>query len=65
MSGDTAAPKAAEKPAWRETRYSLRELLADVAEERMTGSFGAERLRQAEINKVFNAETRAHRRPRS
>jgi hypothetical protein len=48
----------------RETRYSLHELLRDVADERMTGTLGAEKLHQSEINKSFNAEPRAKRRPR-
>ena len=48
----------------RETRYSLHELLRDVADERLTGTLGAEKLHQSEINKSFNAEPRAKRRPR-
>ncbi len=58
----TSAPSA--PPVLRETRYSLHELLRDVAEERLTGTLGAEKLHQSEINKSFNAEPRAKRRPR-
>lgn len=65
MSQEADTPKRAEKPALREIRYSLREVLTDVADERLTGAFGAEKLRQADIHKVFNAGTRANRRPRS
>lgn len=64
MSREADAPKFAPKPALREIRYSLRELLADVGEERITGAFGAENLRQADIHKVFAAKSRANRRPR-
>lgn len=50
------------KPTLQETRYSLRELLQDVAEERLTGVFGSEKLHQRDINRVFHAQQRKTRR---
>jgi hypothetical protein len=37
----------------REVRFSLRGLLAEVADERRLGSFGAEKMHQAEVQRVF------------
>jgi hypothetical protein len=34
-------------------RYSLREILFELAQERSTGSFGMEKLNQTEILKLF------------
>jgi hypothetical protein len=34
-------------------RYSLQEILTELAQERTTGSFGMEKLNQAEILKLF------------
>ena len=65
MKREAEAQNPAARPALQETRYSLRDLLEDVAEERTTGALGAEKLRQADIHKVFDAESRAHRRPGS
>jgi hypothetical protein len=54
-------------PRWQkaEVRYSLRELLAEVVEERKAGPFGAEKLRQADINQLFEPKTRKSRAPRA
>jgi hypothetical protein len=65
MNNPVSPPKLAGKSALREIRYSLNELLLDVADERLTGAFGAEKLRQSDINKVFNGKTGNNRRPRS
>ncbi len=37
-------------------RYSLQEILAELAQERSTGSFGMEKLNQAEILKLFESK---------
>lgn len=42
-------------PELREERFSLRELLREVDAERRTGAFGAEKLRQKDISKLFDA----------
>ena len=39
----------------QEVRYSLRELLGEVADERQAGAFGAEKLRQADISQMFES----------
>jgi hypothetical protein len=39
-------------------RYSLKEILAELAQERSTGSFGMEKLNQAEILKLFENKKR-------
>lgn len=36
-----------------EVRFSLRELLVEVAEERAAGALGAEKLHQRDIQKMF------------
>jgi len=42
-------------------RYSVQEMLAELAQERSTGSFAMEKLNQAEIRKMFENK----RRPRA
>ena len=37
----------------REVRFSLGELLDQVAEERRSGSFGAEKMHQTDVRRVF------------
>ncbi len=58
MPGSQPAPAAT---VLRETRYSLKELLAEVAAERRTGGFGQEKLRQKDIRRAFKAKGGARR----
>lgn len=51
----SAAPLAAAS-APREVRYSLRQLLAEVEAERLTGAFGQEKLGQKDIRQAFRAK---------
>lgn len=50
-----AAEPSARRPGRQlhEVRYSLPDLLAELAQERNTGSFSMEKLNQAEIGKMF------------
>lgn len=59
-------PKPAGAPQkWRlkEVRYSLRDLLAEVAIEHDTGAFGLQKLQQKEIAKLFPKKTRKRHAP--
>lgn len=42
-------------------KYSLPEMLAELKNERITGSFAMEKLHQAEIAKLFKAQPRRRR----
>jgi hypothetical protein len=44
------------QPALQEERYSLRDMLAEVALESQDGTFGAERLHQKDVRKIFRAK---------
>lgn len=59
----TPASGSSEIPTIAEERYSLREMLAEVAGERESGAFGMEKLRRDDIHKVFVAKTRKRRVP--
>jgi hypothetical protein len=39
-----------------EVKYSLPDLLAEIANERATGSYGMEKLEQQEIQKLFKSK---------
>ncbi len=58
MASPTPTPSG---PAVREVRYSLTQLLAEVAVERQTGAFGQEKLSHADIRRVFKAKGRSRR----
>lgn len=45
------------RPIVTEVRYSLREMLAELQSERITGTFAMEKLDQNEIGKLFKAKT--------
>lgn len=47
-------PAPAGGDAWTEVRFSLRELLAEVAEEHASGAMSTEKLHQKEIRKIFH-----------
>jgi hypothetical protein len=47
--------------ARNEVRYSLREMLVEVATERSAGSLGAEKLHSRDIRKIFRAKPRKSR----
>jgi len=46
-------------------RYSLRDLLGEVEDERKAGAFGAEKLRQADISQMFETKPHKSRGPRT
>jgi len=46
----------------RETRYSLKKMLVEVAAERLSGAFGQEKLGQKDIRRVFKARAKGGRR---
>lgn len=59
---------AAEKPlagrgqsALNEVRYSLREMLVEVAAERSSGALGSEKLHRKDIRKMFRTKPRQPR----
>lgn len=52
---NTESPSAPH-PLLAEIKYSLPELLAEIANERATGSYGMEKLDQQEIQKLFKAK---------
>jgi len=58
---DSANDPASSSPRARltEVRFSLRELLAEVAEERASGALGAEKLHQRDIRKLFHPQAPA------
>jgi hypothetical protein len=45
----------------REVRYSLRDLLVAVEEERKLGNFGTEKMRQSEVRQLFKQKVRKDR----
>lgn len=47
--------------AVREVRYSLQQLLEEVAAERLSGAFGQEKLGTADIRRVFKSKPRSRR----
>ncbi len=49
------------RSACNEVRYSLREILAEVAGERSSGAMGAEKLHAKDIRKMFRAKPRPSR----
>ncbi len=49
------------RSACNEVRYSLREILAEVASERASGTMGAEKMHRKEIRKLFRAKPRQPR----
>jgi len=62
MSTPTPAARAIIPPAAiGEVRYSLPQLLKELEIERAAGSFAMEKLDQAEITKMFKAQTAARR----
>ncbi|MCF3650515.1 hypothetical protein [Synoicihabitans lomoniglobus] len=60
---DPESPTPAPKANWelKEVRYSLRDLLKEVASEQDSGSFGMEKLRQQDIGKMFKKRPRKRR----
>ncbi|NDV61153.1 hypothetical protein G0Q06_01675 [Puniceicoccales bacterium CK1056] len=52
---DSDSHKIENKSLLKEVRYSLRELLAEVAEEREGSSIGQEMVDQTEIGKLFKS----------
>lgn len=46
----------APRPVLAEIKYSLPELLAEISNERATGSYGMEKLEQQEIQKLFKSK---------
>ncbi len=62
MSGGPENPLSARgQSALNEVRYSLREMLVEVATERSSGAFGAEKLHQKDIRKMFRPKPRKPR----
>lgn len=62
MSTPTPPARATIPPAViGEVRYSLPQLLKELEIERAAGSFAMEKLDQAEITKMFKAQTAARR----
>ncbi len=61
----TSAPQkplsARGKAAMNEVRYSLREMLVEVATERSSGSLASEKLHRKDIRKMFRAQPRKPR----
>jgi hypothetical protein len=57
---DPTQDKTATAKSWRlkVVRYSLADLLAEVALEHDTGAFGQQKLQQKEIAKLFPKKTR-------
>jgi hypothetical protein len=53
-------PKGPAAPL-REVRYSLKQLLEEVAVERLSGAFGQEKLGQKDIRRAFKAKSRSRR----
>jgi hypothetical protein len=49
------------RSACNEVRYSLKEILAEVASERGSGAMGAEKLHRKDIRKMFRAKPRPSR----
>jgi hypothetical protein len=47
--------------ALNEVRYSLREMLVEVAAERSSGALGAEKLHRKDIRKMFRTKPRQPR----
>lgn len=56
-----ATPKSAASVPLREVRYSLKQMLAEIAVDRQSGAFGHEKLDQADIRRAFKAKSRARR----
>jgi hypothetical protein len=52
-------------PVLAEVRYSLPDLLAEIAAERGSASFAMEKLDQAEIGKLFKTKKVARAKPKS
>lgn len=46
------------KSAMNEVRYSLREMMVEVAAERSSGALGAEKLHRKDIRKMFRSKPR-------
>lgn len=51
-----ADPPPDRKPELRETRFTLRTLLQEVADELRNGASGREKLRSAEVRKLFRGK---------
>ncbi|MCF7689743.1 MAG: hypothetical protein K9M98_03190 [Cephaloticoccus sp.] len=49
----------------KEVRYSLREMLAEVALERESGAFGMEHVQSDDIRKAFATKPRKRRGPKT
>jgi hypothetical protein len=65
MSPDPSSSGNAPGFQIQEIRYSLADMITEVAAERQTGAFGMERLPQSEIKKVLLAKTRKPRAPKT
>lgn len=57
MNPPPAPPAPSGSPAIAEVRYSLPQLLEELAVERSSGSFSMEKLDQNEIKKLFKSRT--------
>lgn len=64
MSTEKMAPADPVQPGFSEERYSLRDMLAEVAQESQTGSLGAVKLHQKDIRKLFRAKPSPLRGPK-
>jgi hypothetical protein len=61
MSAEKKPGAPAGEEEIREVRFSLSALLKEVARERLTGAFGAEKLHQKDIRTVFRPRKRNRR----
>lgn len=63
MDNNESSPAPVEKPSTllKEVRYSLRELLSEVQNEREGSSIGQEIVDQSEIGKLFSNKKKARR----
>jgi hypothetical protein len=58
MSTAADKPRPAAPTELQEERYSLAEMLREVAEERQGGAFGGEKVHPRDIRKLFRAKSR-------
>jgi len=63
MSATSRKTAATVLPELQEERYSLRDMLAEVALESQDGAFGAQKLHQKDVRKVFRAKPKKRRAP--
>lgn len=61
MSRSPAPTQPAAGSAPSEVRFSLKQMLAEVAVERQSGAFGQEKMDAADIRRAFKAKARTRR----